>query len=104
MQVHTQDLGPGGDQVPLGFCGTKAFKETLESLLTAQGQEEELESHSGIEGRKDRNIHSVFYLAPNSFELGNSPYYCPSFSQEIFRQPFRQLCYQETPGPLEALS
>ena len=82
MQVRTQDLGPGGDQVPLGFCGTKAFKETLESLLTAQGQEEELESHSGLEGRKDRNIHSVFYLAPNSFELGNSPYYCPSFILE----------------------
>nr|XP_034493201.1 zinc finger protein 232 isoform X3 [Marmota flaviventris] len=27
-----------------------------------------------------------------------------SSSQEIFRQRFRQLCYQETPGPREALS
>ncbi|XP_012634825.2 zinc finger protein 232 [Microcebus murinus] len=27
-----------------------------------------------------------------------------STSQEIFRQRFRQLCYQETPGPREALS
>ena len=83
MQVHTQGLGPGGDQVPLGFCGAKAFKETLESLLTAQGQGEELESHSGLEVRIDRYSHTVFCLAPTSFELGTSPYYCPSVRLEV---------------------
>ena len=39
-----------------------------------------------------------------TWECENRLHGIHSFSQEIFRQHFRQLCYQETPGPLEALS
>ena len=39
-----------------------------------------------------------------TWECENRLHGIHSPSQEIFRQRFRQLCYQETPGAREALS
>lgn len=56
MQVHVQYLGPEGDRHHLVYVGPKLPRRLQRSFSESeQGKEEELESHSGFKGRKDKD-------------------------------------------------